>query len=302
MALTGVLLACGTHTGVKDAEREETGAAQPRGTTPEPTPSRVPFTGTHWNIERLRLDDGVTAAPHGSAWFAFDGRGRVTGSLGCHRFRADADIDGRQVRIGEVRVSDASSASGHGGQRECSREQVTFEKYVKTLLRGGLRVDSGPSADMGFLVDPRKDGFQLQRGAPAPLIGTKWSVQSLYEEDTQVPLTEIAPGIGEVHVVFAGDGTVRGNLGCNDFEARAEVAATTIRFSDPVTTTHRTCDDSAKAVEKRLLKVFREQAKYRLDHDTMGVSTGNDVPALVGGFSARKAVVTEEEQKEGEGK
>ncbi len=292
LALIAVMSACGAHSGdgggAGDGATATPWTPKPQETTPTPSPTHVPFTGTHWNIERLRLDDGVTAAPHGSAWLEFDGNGHVAGSLGCHRFKADATVDGRRVRIGEVRMSESSSsppASGRGEQQqECSREQVTFEKYVKTILRSGLRADSGPSAEQLFLVNTRKDGFELQRGIPAPLIGTKWAVRSLYEGDSQAAPTDIAPKIGEVYVVFDGDGTVHGSLGCNDFRAKAEVAATAIEFSDPATTTHRECGDSIKAVEKQLLRVFREHAEYSLNHDALAVTTENEVPTQAGGF------------------
>ncbi|MFH8405387.1 META domain-containing protein [Streptomyces sp. NPDC018019] len=309
LAAIAVLSSCGSQPGSDGVRSQDTRAAPtrtaPTGTegaksdapTPERSRSRPPITGTHWNIERLRLDGGVTAAPHGSAWITFDGTGHAEGSLGCHRFRAAADIDDSRVRIGDVRMSAAVSSPGpEDGKADCGRERATFEKYVKLLLRGELRADRAPSADTVFLVNTRKDGFELQRGVPAPLLGTEWTVDSLFEYDSQVAPDDIAPGIGEVHVVFESDGTVHGTLGCNDFEAKAEIGPATMEFSGAATTTDRPCGESAASVEQRMLRDFRKEARYRLGHDSLSVYTGDDVPLLAGGFHAR----TDSRSREGE--
>ncbi|OKI10120.1 hypothetical protein A6A06_05815 [Streptomyces sp. CB02923] len=302
MLLLAVLPACGAEpkAGGTATESATTGEPDP-GTEPSPDPEPEPersssgavFIGTHWNVERLTLG-GVTAPPLGSAWITFDGRGHAEGSLGCHRFRADAEVDGERVRIGRVRVSEevapaatVASSLSEGGEQTCNHLRTTFEKYMKTLLRGDLRADLGPSGEMVFLVNSSKDGFQLQRGRPAPLIGTRWTVETLIAGDTQFLTTDVAPDIAEVHVVFGKDGTVHGNLGCNDFEAKAEIDEKTMKFSDAAITTDHTCDDRSKAVEADLLDEFHKDADYSMGHDQVSVVTDSGTPLMSGGFMAK---------------
>ncbi|MFD7663048.1 META domain-containing protein [Streptomyces sp. NPDC059788] len=309
VALVAVLPACGARDGTGNTPSEATRTAEataddttaddtkhtntgaPKPERPRPTAA---FTGTHWNVERLRLDDGVTAPPHGGAWITFDGNGHAEGSLGCHRFRADAEVAGKRVRIGQVRVSEeiapaatVASSLSEGGEQTCDRLRTTFEKYMKTLLRGGLRAGPGPSGESSFLVNDRKDGFSLQRGRPAPLIGTKWTVETLISGDTQYLTTDAAPDIGEVYVVFGKDGTVHGSLGCNDFAAKAETDERTVKFSEAATTTDRACDEPSKSVEAGLLDVFRKDADYSMGHDAVSVETDTDTPLMSGGFRAK---------------
>ncbi|MEU2788763.1 META domain-containing protein [Streptomyces sp. NPDC007100] len=299
MALVAVLSACGAKTGPD-------GSAEPDGESP----ARSRIAGTHWNVERLTLDDGTTTAPHGSAWIEFDGRGHAAGSFGCHRFRAGAEVNaaGDRVRVGDIEAyeSEASEQSEESGQSgsgkpECSRERLAFESYMKKIFRDDLRIIGGASQEMVLVAlgNERKDRLQLQRGRSAPLLGTKWTVNSLIDGDTQVGPAELAPGAGELSVVFEGDGTVHGFLGCNSFKAKAEVGEKSMKFSEAAVTTHNSCGQRADALEARLLRDFRKDALYSLRHDYLDVTTDAATPYRSGGFLAKAENWQSGEEKEG---
>ncbi|MFI0260238.1 META domain-containing protein [Streptomyces sp. NPDC017056] len=308
MALVAALSACGAKTGPD-------GVAEPDGESP----ARSRIAGTHWNVERLTLDDGTTTAPHGSAWIEFDGRGHAAGSFGCHRFRAGAEVNaaGDRVRVGDIEAygsgeseqseeagqSEESGQSGDG-KPECSRERLAFESYMKKIFRGDLRIIGGASQEMVLVAlgNERKDRLQLQRGRSAPLLGTKWTVNSLIDGDTQVGPAELAPGVGEVSVVFEGDGTVHGFLGCNSFKAKAEVGEKSMKFSEAAVTTHNSCGQRADALEARLLRDFRKDALFSLGHDYLNVTTDAATPSQAGGFHAKAGSRRSGEEKEGERK
>lgn len=95
-----------------------------------------------------------------------------------------------------------------------------------------------------------------------PLFGTKWTVTS--------------PSAGkQAYLTFdQKTGRVGGRLGCNAVDATATVRAGHITLGRP-STTRMMCDASLMGTERSLLALFGGQVGYRVDHDTLTLTSGN---------------------------
>lgn len=89
-----------------------------------------------------------------------------------------------------------------------------------------------------------------------PLKGTVWSLETIGESAAY-------PGV-DVIIDF-GDGEVRGNTGCNDFNGQYKVKGDTIEFKD-VSMTMMACQNpSLRAQENAFLNALQLARSYRTD-------------------------------------
>ncbi|MFG2378912.1 META domain-containing protein [Streptomyces sp. NPDC048504] len=102
-----------------------------------------------------------------------------------------------------------------------------------------------------------------------PVTGVDWQVQGI----TAAGATTKAQG--KPHLTFdAKNGKVGGRLGCNAVNATATVDATQITLGRP-STTRMMCDASLMGTERALLALFDGRVGYRVDHDTLTLTSEN---------------------------
>ncbi|WP_418957910.1 META domain-containing protein [Streptomyces tritici] len=236
LASLAVLAACGTETGTG------TGAGSRTVT------SDAPVTNIRWSFDSLTVDGKKTPAPAG-AFVEFAENGRVSGNSGCNHF-------GGAVAVNE----DALTVSlGETTEMACDAKRDRFESLLHKTFDGRLKA---VVAD-GTLTLTRPDGDTLVLGSepPAPLKGTKWTVDTLVSGETASSLP--AGAEGRAYFVLGADGRITGKLGCNGFSTTAAVSGTTITFGR-VITTKMVCAAPQMTVEKALLKLFESPATYEL--------------------------------------
>ncbi|MEU0740041.1 META domain-containing protein [Streptomyces sp. NPDC006134] len=214
---------------------------------------KAPVTGVHWSVDSVTVDGTTHRAPD-RAHVRIDAGGRAEGSLGCNRFSARAAVDGDRVRL-----SDATAT-----EMACDDTPLAVEEALsRTLTAGPLTAEADAGGDRLTLTAPDGDTVRLSKRQDAPLYGTQWTVT--------------APGGGatRAHLTFddAKD-TVSAHLGCNTAHAGATVRDGSLTLGAAVAT-RRVCEDSLMDTEKRLLRLFGSRADYRIEQQTLTLTSEN---------------------------
>ncbi|MFJ6994805.1 META domain-containing protein [Streptomyces sp. NPDC003090] len=219
-----------------------------KGTTPGDRPD-LPLTGTHWTVDALTVEGARKTAPAPRlAYVEFKPDGTATGNAGCNRFTAKAAVTGDTVTVGEVTRTEMA----------CDKAVQDFEDAFLKAFTGKLQAELGDrdgtsNTDIGLgrltLTTPGGDTLALSERPPAPLKGTKWSVDTLLDGKTASSLpTGVRSG---PHLTIAADGSATGNLGCNNFTATVKVEGDKMTF-DALAITRRMCTTLQNGLEQKL--------------------------------------------------
>ncbi|MFG2132753.1 META domain-containing protein [Streptomyces sp. NPDC048751] len=102
-----------------------------------------------------------------------------------------------------------------------------------------------------------------------PVTGVRWTIDSA-TVDGKPHRTN-----GDAHLTFdQKTGKVGGRLGCNHVNATATVRDGHITLGRPATT-RMMCDASLMDTERSLLRLFNTTLSYRIDHDTLALTSEN---------------------------
>ncbi|MER7479016.1 META domain-containing protein [Streptomyces sp. NPDC126510] len=208
-----------------------------------------PITGVRWNVDSVTADGRTQKAPAG-AHVTID-EGRAEGSLGCNNFSAEATVDGDRVRLGRARATEMA----------CEGTPVAFETTLAKAF-SDQELTAKTDDDRLTLTTGQGDTVRLTKAKDAPLAGTEWTLTT--------PSAD-----GRAHLTFDDEkGTVSGNLGCNKVNAEATVRDGHITLGPPATT-RMMCEDSLMDAEKKLLRLFDGKLEYRIDHQTLTLTSEN---------------------------
>lgn len=218
------------------------------GTTPGDRPD-IPLTGTHWTLDALTVEGaGKTAPTPRRAYVEFKPDGTATGNAGCNRFTAKAAITGDTVTVSEVTRTEMA----------CDKAVQDFEDAFLKAFTGKLQAklgdrDGAAATDIGLgrltLTTSGGDTLALSESPPAPLKGTKWSVETLLDGKTA---SSLPAGVkGRPHLTIAPDGSATGNLGCNNFTATVKAEGDKLTF-DALAVTRRMCTTLQNGLEQKL--------------------------------------------------
>ncbi|MEV0317629.1 META domain-containing protein [Streptomyces sp. NPDC050658] len=237
LATAGLLTACGTETGAGNGDGGGSVA------------SELPITGVHWSVQSLTVDGKKQQAP-GGAHVTIDDKGKAQGNYGCNGFSADVSMKGDKIDFGNATSTDMGC------------DKLDFEETLtRTLGNGELK--AAVDGDKLTLTTEKGDRVALTSEPDAPLTGTKWVVNAVGDDKTSTSLPKEVDG--KAFLAFGKDGTVRGNLGCNNVTAKAEVQGEHITLGAP-RSTRMMCEGAARETEQKLLKLFDGKVSYRLTH------------------------------------
>ncbi|TDT28474.1 heat shock protein HslJ [Streptomyces sp. BK208] len=239
-ALVPLAAACGSEH-ADDAGSDAVGAGGPR------------ITGVRWSIDSVTVDGTTHRAP-AAAHVRIDEGGEAAGSTGCNSFSARADVDGS---AGRVRLSDAMFT-----EKACAKTPAGFEKSLgRALTTGSLTTKN--EGERLVLTTADGDTVRLSRAEDASLYGTRWTVDAPGRKGDK----------GSAHLTFDRDAkTVSGRLPCNRVEAGATVSDGRITLGAP-STTRMMCEGSLMDAEKRLLGLFDGAVTYRIDQETLTLTS-----------------------------
>ncbi|MGW4202826.1 META domain-containing protein [Streptomyces sp. NPDC004726] len=236
------------------------------------TPADLPITDDQWTVTGMTVGGKRTEAPAG-AMLHFPAEGRIQGNYGCNRFGADAELDG------DVLVVKADETTEMG----CPEAVQSFENSMKATLTGRLKAQLSGDEKKLTLTDPTDgDTITLAVQPAAPLLGTKWTVNSLIRGDQSASAPAGAENVA--YLVFGKDGSVRGNLGCNTFTATAKVSGPKILLGR-IASTKMFCGGGKGQVEAHMLKVLDREVTYVVQHRGLTLTGPGD--ARVGAIAEK---------------
>lgn len=257
------LTACGTQGGNGSGAGDGSSSVRPD----------VPVTGVHWTVESVTVDGRKTAAPAG-AHVEIDTKGRAKGNFGCNHFNARAAVEGDTITVSDTGMTEMG----------CPEPLQGFEDALKSALTGKLkaRLADGELT----LTTTDGDSIRLSEQPPAPLVGTKWTVNSLVSGQAATSLP--AGTEGKASFVFGKDGSVRGNLGCNQFSAPVTTEGSTLTFGR-VTSTRKLCPGPEMELERALLETMKGKVTYKIDHRSLTLAAPDGTGFAAGAQAAEGA-------------
>lgn len=249
-ALVPLAAACGSEQ-ADDAGSDRVGAGGQR------------VTGVRWSIDSVTVDGTTHRAPD-TAHVRIDDGGRAAGSTGCNSFSARADVqdegdgdgDGRRVRLSDAMFT----------EKACAKTPAGFEKSLGRALTTGPLTTKGEGERL-TLTTADGDTVRLSRFEDVSLHGTEWVVDTPGQKGEK----------GRAVLTFDQDAeTVSGRLPCNRVNAAATVSDGRITLGAP-STTRMMCEGSLMDAEKRLLGLFDSKVTYRIDQQTLTLTSEDGV-------------------------
>ncbi|MGW6418048.1 META domain-containing protein [Streptomyces sp. NPDC055055] len=215
----------------------------------------VPVAGTSWTVDAVTVDGRRSAAPDG-ARLDFGKDGRARGNTGCNTFGAAVVVRGGGVTVTPQEVTEMG----------CAADRQRFEQELLKALSGRLEATTKDDTLRLESSDGRK-GLELTAEPPAELRGTTWKIDGLVSGTSTASLP--AGGEGKARLVLGADGRMSGNLGCNNFSAKARVDDRTLTVEGPAATTRMMCTGPQMELETKLYALLDGPLTYRLNHRTL---------------------------------
>ncbi|WP_327355036.1 META domain-containing protein [Streptomyces sp. NBC_01304] len=251
----GLLSACGT-------EKSGSGSGEDGGSAVAP---KSPVTGVHWTVDSYTMGGKKTEVPGTGAHVSIDDKGRASGNLGCNSFGGQAVIKGDTVKVDKIAMTEMG----------CNEKITKLESALMRAFEGDLKAKvSGKDAKQLTLTTAKGDSIDLSAEPPAELTGTKWTVNALLKGEVA---TSLAKGTKPVHLTFGKDGTVSGNLGCNNVTTSAKIGKDGKITLGPAGTTRMMCAKGAMETERELLKLFDGTVTYELKHRSLTLTNADGV-------------------------
>jgi heat shock protein HslJ len=281
LAVLLTIAACGApHMGSDERKPGQAEPATPWSPPKGPDGVGGLLVGARWTAQWITVDGRTTTAPaHAAAWVDFGYGGTARGSYGCTSFRRTTHVTVDTLTLG------APAAQPTAGSR-CASKNRAFEKAFRTIFSGRLKITRRVDDLTIDLKNPRGDYLALKLLWPKGLFGRRWQVDHLAVADTIHPL---AAGKA-VYFVFHRDGTVTGNLGCNDFTSRATFSGDVFTLYRPTPTTHRTCSKDIMRDERIMLSPASDPRSTRFGAMTDSWESDHDptqgLPEFGYGFTA----------------
>ncbi|WP_285516191.1 META domain-containing protein [Streptomyces sp. NBRC 14336] len=268
LAGTAVLAACGTDSGKGGAgsgsvsDGEKTSKAGDVIADTRWVPRKVTVDGKEYTLPtedtKFPVDEAYITFKPGTAK-PDEGGGQSGGTVGCNHIGADVEIDGDTVKVGDLAMT----------QMACQGPVQEFENQFVALFEGTLKAAVKERDGVRTLTLTRNDGDSItlventvkDKDKPA-LKGTKWTVESLLSGKGDDGTARSLPKGAKAHLTFAEDGTVSGNLGCNNIRGKAAVKDGTIEFG-PLSTTRMLCEGPVMKAEREMIDILAGKVSYQ---------------------------------------
>jgi len=263
-----------TEAAATEAPVEEPTPAPTEEPTAEPTPapSEEPaqassLEGVTWQVTGYRNLQGKPAAPEGKAILTFQ-NGQLTGNGGCNSFYASYTLDGAQLTI----VTQDGSPPIVCDDVTMAREQAILadlnEVASYAVKDGQLSLFNSDSVLL----------LSLTAQAAPTLDGVVWKATNINNgREAVVGLIEGA----EITAIFAGDGSLSGSAGCNNYVASYTVDGDKLTIG-VVTNTMMFCADPEGVMEQEAayLAALGTVATYSIRDGVLELRTADGALAV----------------------
>ncbi len=194
---------------------------------------------------------------------------RLTASAGCNTMSGAYRIDAGRLIVDQLATTEMG----------CDQPRMDQDQWLATFLGAKPNVRL---ADTTLALDGATTSIALLDRTitepDLPLLGTTWTVESVFQGDTVSNLNVERPAT----LVFSADGRVQLFTGCNTGAASVAIdtAKLTMRFSE-IVTTKRACQDNAGEVEQSVLTALRSEIlSYRIQSSILEIRAGSGTPGL----------------------
>lgn len=217
-----------------------------------------------------RLDDPSIAAlaggvPDPAAVSLEFADGRVSGRSACNSYFGDytADDDG-SLSVGAL----------GGTEMACEEPLMTLESAYLAALADvtGFSIDAGALTLRGAVP---LTFFEEVPPAPLPLVGTNWSLDSIYSGDA---VSSTIAG-SEATMTLMEDGSVAGAAGCNRFHGTYTTDGDRLSFSE-LASTKMLCPDDIMNQERIFLEAMNAVEGFSIEGSSLTVTDAAGAPLL----------------------
>jgi len=184
-------------------------------------PAGPHLNGTGWSLtdyvsggKSIQTLDGTTVT------MVFSQEGRITGSAGCNHYFASYDLKGTRITIGQA-GSTMMYCMG-AGVMEQESAYLALLSQAASVSSVNDRLTFADAQGMTILSFAR-----IVPPAPEPLVGTIWTLDSLYTADA---VSSVISG-STITAVFGEDGRVSGSAGCNNYFGSYTVTGSSLSTS-----------------------------------------------------------------------
>ena len=196
----------------------------------------LPLEGTAWELTDYVGPEGtIVPVPEAVAATATFAAGTVTGNAGCNTYNATYTLDGDKLTIGTPAMTAMA----------CPEPQMALEKaYTTALEKVATYQVSGDTLELKTAEG--KVGLRYASAEAPALTTTRW-VATTINNGAGGAVSVVAGST--VTAVFADDGKVAGNAGCNDYSGPYTVDGTTVDIG-PLSSTKMACADAAVSTQE----------------------------------------------------
>lgn len=226
----------------------------------------------------------------GRPWIELHDDGTASGAYGCEAFRMEAKLGAAELTLGG-KAGEPPKWPGPQKKARCGDEvtyaegAVQYEEGLKAFLQGPLTITEKPEDADPESAKPRSPRSSLElkndRGETVTLVPNR--PEEFFDtryRPVRVQVYDSPYGFDsgtELYFDCHPDGTVTGQLGCNDFTAKADFAGTHVFFHDPELATDHSCSEKERDDAQMVLPLLKSQPyQYVADRDGMTIRWGDD--------------------------
>jgi heat shock protein HslJ len=232
-------------------------AAGCTGQAPEPR-----LNGTGWTLSGYLHNGTPTQTVSGTkVTLDFSDAGRITGSAGCNRYFASYEMKGTAITIGPA--GSTMMYCDTPGVMDQESAYLTLLGQATTITVDGDRLTVSDAKGTTILTFAK-----TVPPAPAPLVGTNWTLASIHTADT------VSSGTAgtTVTAVFGDDGRVAGSAGCNRYFAQYTVTGRSLSIG-PAGSTKMFCDSpGVMQQESTYMALLSQATTFTIEGDRLTVS------------------------------
>jgi heat shock protein HslJ len=193
--------------------------------------------GTSWTLTSYAANGSTVDVPTGVFVDAnFDGATTtLSGSAGCNRYTTGYTVSGNVVTFGAIATT----------QMACIGPVSDVESAYLTNLAESKTFTA--TSDALTIFDAKNAAILTYAVAqPTSLVGTTWHATGINNGNNGVE--SVAAG-SDPTAIYAEDGTVSGDAGCNQYNGPAVVDGASIKIG-PLISTKRACADEAVSTQE----------------------------------------------------
>ncbi|NVO66666.1 META domain-containing protein [Methanofollis tationis] len=226
--------------------------------------------GTAWNLLSYEQDGSMKSTLEGTmVTLAFTDNTTLSGSAGCNHYSARYTETGTAIAIGPA-VSTLMYCETPG----VMEQETAYLKLLGTAASFAVEGDTLTLSDINRTVILVFE--KATPSGPAPLIGTTWTLESLYSGDT---VSSVVAG-SMITAIFGEDGSLTGSAGCNRYFATCTLSGASLSIGQIGSTKMHCTAEGIMEQETTYLNLLGDVKRYAIEGDRLDLLDESGVRAL----------------------